>query len=286
MRQEVWVGLLVGCSAACVLDRNGQQAGEPDPPPSDDDAGVGGSGGPSVPPPAQCNDGHLQLAEQCDGAELGGESCASRGFIGGELGCTMSCTFDTSGCVSELCGNGQIDSGEICDGNDLGSASCLTEGFAGGEASCVGCQISGCMDHYSEDFEGAAPLSVWDTSGIVGWTTSLTRAHGGVQSAESGAIVNQQATGAMLTLRYEVAGTISFWYFVSSELNFDYLRFALDTTELMSDSGEKGWTLVTFDVPAGDHTFSWRYTKDQGVTQGDDRAWIDDVVAVNGYRVP
>ena len=46
-----------------------------------------------------CGDGSINAAgEQCDGSDLGGETCASLGFLGGTLACDASCQFDTSGC--------------------------------------------------------------------------------------------------------------------------------------------------------------------------------------------
>jgi len=36
--------------------------------------------------------------EQCDGPALGASTCASLGFLGGDLACT-ACTFDTGGCL-------------------------------------------------------------------------------------------------------------------------------------------------------------------------------------------
>jgi len=51
-----------------------------------------------------CGDNAVNVAgEQCDGADLGGESCVSLGFSGGVLGCDGSCAFDTGGCT---CGGG------------------------------------------------------------------------------------------------------------------------------------------------------------------------------------
>ena len=47
-----------------------------------------------------CGNGILNSGEQCDGTTLGGETCLTRGFTGGTLACTGSCTFDTSGCTS------------------------------------------------------------------------------------------------------------------------------------------------------------------------------------------
>lgn len=48
--------------------------------------------------PAGCGDGSVDPGEACDGADLGGETCADLGFTGGALACTAQCTHDTSGC--------------------------------------------------------------------------------------------------------------------------------------------------------------------------------------------
>ena len=46
-----------------------------------------------------CGNGVKEGAEECDGADLGGATCASLGFTGGgTLGCTAGCGFNTSGC--------------------------------------------------------------------------------------------------------------------------------------------------------------------------------------------
>ena len=67
-----------------------------------EDAAAGGSF------PA-CGDGAINVAgEQCDGGDLGGESCASLGFVGGTLGCFTGgcgcgkgCSYDTRACESQ-----------------------------------------------------------------------------------------------------------------------------------------------------------------------------------------
>ncbi|HEX6853075.1 MAG TPA: serine protease [Candidatus Polarisedimenticolaceae bacterium] len=46
-----------------------------------------------------CGNGVVDAGEQCDGSDLGGETCESRGFPGGTLSCTSSCTFNTSACT-------------------------------------------------------------------------------------------------------------------------------------------------------------------------------------------
>lgn len=51
---------------------------------------------------AACGNSVLDAPEQCDGAALGGATCASLGFTrGGMLGCTAGCGYDVSGCRSQ-----------------------------------------------------------------------------------------------------------------------------------------------------------------------------------------
>jgi hypothetical protein len=84
-----------------------------------------------------CGNRRRDGTEQCDGADLGGATCASQGFGGGTLACTPGCVFDTTRCTP--CGNGRLDAGEACDGSALGGQSCasLGMGFAGGTLRCT-----------------------------------------------------------------------------------------------------------------------------------------------------
>jgi hypothetical protein len=85
-----------------------------------------------------CGNGIREGNEVCDGAALGGRTCASLGLGSGQLGCTQSCRLDTSGCSGGgLCGNGVRDGGEECDGADLGNQTCGTLGFLTGTLGCT-----------------------------------------------------------------------------------------------------------------------------------------------------
>ncbi len=86
-----------------------------------------------------CGDGVIGGDEECDGADLGGASCESLGFDGGELACDEACLFDTRMC--EACGNGRIDAGEACDGRRLAGQSCRSLGYVGG---LLACDVSTC----------------------------------------------------------------------------------------------------------------------------------------------
>ena len=47
-----------------------------------------------------CGNGELEYGEQCDGADLGANSCASLGYASGDLSCNSNCTLNTSACVN------------------------------------------------------------------------------------------------------------------------------------------------------------------------------------------
>ena len=50
-------------------------------------------------PSNDCGNGIIEPPEDCDGTNLGGQTCVSLGFTGGTLACATDCTFDTSGCT-------------------------------------------------------------------------------------------------------------------------------------------------------------------------------------------
>jgi RHS repeat-associated protein len=73
------------------------------------------------------------------------------------------------------------------------------------------------------------------------------------------------------------AGTVTFWWKVSSESYCDYLEFYLDG-QLQSNpiSGEVAWTQKSYTITgAGPHTLRWRYVKDGSSSFGDDCGWVD-----------
>lgn len=94
-------------------------------------------------PFGRCGDGVIQgdYGEACDGFALGGVTCASLGWYGGQLACGVDCAFDLTACeAAGRCGDGRLQdgAGEQCDGDDLGALTCaaLFPGYEGGTLAC------------------------------------------------------------------------------------------------------------------------------------------------------
>ena len=117
----------------------------------------------------------------------------------------------------------------------------------------------------------------WGSSGDAIWRTTQQERHSGSYCAESGPIDDGESTVLQVTLNC-VSGHITFYRKVSSESGYDCLTFYIDGSEKGDWSGEKDWAEESFSVTAGTRTFRWIYSKDGSVSQGDDTAWIDDIV--------
>ena len=130
-----------------------------------------------------------------------------------------------------------------------------------------------------EDFEsGNFLMHPWQHGGSSNWTITQSSAYQETFSARSGQISHNQYTD--LTVRYEVLaeGEISFYFRVSTEEGYDYLRFYLDDVKMGEWSGEQDWTRVSFPVTPGSKAFRWSYIKDAYVSSGADAAWLDYII--------
>jgi hypothetical protein len=117
----------------------------------------------------------------------------------------------------------------------------------------------------------------WTTGGNANWAVDTSTYYYGTSSAKSGTITDNQNTYIQTTVTG--AGTLTFYWKVSSESSYDYLRFYIDGTEQTgSISGEVSWTQKSFSIASGSHTLKWAYTKDGSVSSGSDCGWLDKVV--------
>jgi hypothetical protein len=130
-----------------------------------------------------------------------------------------------------------------------------------------------------EDWEtGDMSQFDWTTGGNSNWAVSQQTPYEGTYCIKSGDINDNQSN--WLSLEYEVfsSDSISFWFKVSSEASYDYLKFYIDNVELSSWSGEVGWERAAYAITSGTHTFKWTYSKDVSVSSGGDCAWLDFII--------
>ncbi len=130
----------------------------------------------------------------------------------------------------------------------------------------------------NEGFEsGLFDLYPWQNPSSGPWTVQSETVYSGSHAARSGLITHLQESVLSLTLTVVEAGTVSFFSMVSSEPNYDYLRFYIDGVQQDQWSGLLNWDFHSYPVAAGTRTFTWSYVKDQGVSTGSDCAWLDHI---------
>ncbi|HEX2747700.1 MAG TPA: M6 family metalloprotease domain-containing protein, partial [Verrucomicrobiales bacterium] len=130
-----------------------------------------------------------------------------------------------------------------------------------------------------------APGLTWSTGGGGYWFGQAVTTHDGVDAAQNGDIndfgstwVQAQVTGP---------GTLTFWWRVDSEQNYDFFRFSIDGAEQEKASGPVNWAQKSYQIGAGAHTLRWTYDKDESVSEGADAAWLDEVTFGAGtFSIP
>ncbi len=120
-----------------------------------------------------------------------------------------------------------------------------------------------------------APSIHWQMAGFASWIAETDVMHDGMDAARSGVIGPGENT--RLETFIMGPGTVSFWWRVSSEPDKDQLRFYVGSTEQIRISGEVDWEFQTFPVPAGVQLLKWRYSKNDQITAGLDRGWVDQI---------
>jgi hypothetical protein len=134
---------------------------------------------------------------------------------------------------------------------------------------------------FTDDFEsGGLQHIAWITNGpAVGakpWFVQTNVVAAGQFAARSGFITDNQTSSLLFTGTFR-DGNGSFDYRVSSELNFDTLKFLVDGVQQQQWSGDVPWANFALPLTAGTHTLEWRYSKDASGSSGLDAAFIDNV---------
>ena len=117
----------------------------------------------------------------------------------------------------------------------------------------------------------------WITGGNAPWSGELVTTHDGTDAAQSMTISDNQESWMETTIA-NGPGLLYFWWKVSSESGYDFLEFSVDgVVQNGRISGKVDWELRSYSIPAGNHVLRWRYSKDEGVSDGEDRGWVDQV---------
>ena len=132
------------------------------------------------------------------------------------------------------------------------------------------------VDQILEDWEtNSFDTYNWAYYGDEPWFITTELPYEGTYCLKSGGITHNENSTIAIELQVVSSGTISFFKKVSSETNYDFLKFYIDGYEKGSWSGEIEWSENTYSVSAGIHNFKWTYSKDVSVSTNSDCAWID-----------
>jgi hypothetical protein len=115
----------------------------------------------------------------------------------------------------------------------------------------------------------------WDNSSAHPWLITDQWAYNGHFSARSAVISNNTLSTLKLTVNTPVKDTVRFFYKVSSEPDWDFLIFRINSKEIFRTSGEKDWTGYKIGINEGLNHLEWIYSKDNSVSVGSDCAWLD-----------
>jgi hypothetical protein len=233
-----------------------------------------------------CGNEIIDIAEDCEGSVPANVTCQSLGFQDGFITCGNDCLYDISEC--SICGDGLQSGYEQCDGIDFGGQTCATVGFEGGNLACNLAQCafvySGCFGGaYFQDFEPSGSLPIEFTAGVVApWTVSSNMPINGNRSARSGSLPAGGITDLTLQASFAAAGTVSFFHREETAAGWDFLQFYRNGVVQQTWSGVNAAAQYNAPVPAGNHTFVWRFERAGFVDAGQNAVWIDDITLEGG----
>lgn len=128
------------------------------------------------------------------------------------------------------------------------------------------------------NFETGPVPTALAMTGNLPWGLTAGGPPGSTANLRAGTITHSQTSCVQVTVAN--SATVSFDYAVSSELNWDFLRFYIDGVLKSSWSGVVPWASsgAIAAGAAGLHTYKWCYTKDGVISSNADTAWIDNIV--------
>ena len=136
------------------------------------------------------------------------------------------------------------------------------------------------LSNQIETFEsGDFSFADWEMDSSFPWIVDSTAANNGTFSARSAIIDHNGTTTLTINVNTMLRDSVSFYYKVSSENNYDFFRFYIDGTQKIKESGTTNseWQYKKYTLTAGEHILKWEYSKDQSQSSGEDCVRIDDV---------
>ena len=141
------------------------------------------------------------------------------------------------------------------------------------------------VEDYTGLFDGTPPPDqiaeavditgqTFSLSGTYNWASTTSQSYYGGDSAVSPAALSDNQDSIMETTISGVT-SVKFYWKVSSETNYDYLRFYIDGVKQAEIAGTVDWTQKTYTVSSGTHTLKWAFEKDYSVSSGSDCGWVD-----------
>ena len=129
------------------------------------------------------------------------------------------------------------------------------------------------------DFEDQAIPQMCENDSLYPWTVVV--GHGGYYIQSSNVGVSNSTSAISFIGELEADGTIEFDALCRGEGTssfYDHCDFYIDEERvLFAGANIEGWNHYKFQVPAGEHTFLWSYTKDNSVNSEGDLFAIDNV---------
>ena len=127
-----------------------------------------------------------------------------------------------------------------------------------------------------------APELQWLTGGDAHWFTQTNETLDDIDAAQSGVIGNNQQSWIETTVTTgRVSAILNFWWKVSSEENYDFLRFYVNDELVREISGDTSWQRVQYCLHRGaSYALRWSYEKDDTETNGIDAGWLEQVTTI------
>ena len=122
--------------------------------------------------------------------------------------------------------------------------------------------------------EGLDTTANLTTGGDADWFCQTTVSFFDGDAARSGHISDNQQSWLQTSMNG--AGTVSFYWKVTSETDGDVLQFYIDGLLLDQISGSVDWQNINYTLTStAPHTLDWRYVKNTSVSANTDCGWLD-----------